>query len=61
VLPNSELLQESLPQRRNIGQRERPPKMRTLVTPVGDQDARDAVEVRPRHLRDQTSPDRLLD
>src|SRR5829696_561172 len=55
-LADGELRKERLPERRNIGERERSVDVRPLVTPVGYEDAGDAVEVRARDLRDQTRP-----
>src|SRR5215203_4626550 len=58
-LADGELGEERLPERRNIGERERSVDVRTLVAPVGNQDAGDTVEVRAGDLGDQTSPNGL--
>src|SRR4028119_101279 len=56
---DGEIGQESLPQSGDVGERERAPKVGSFVAPVGNQDTRDAIEVRPADLRDETCPDRL--
>src|SRR5215210_3396038 len=59
ALADGELRKERLPERRDVGERERCIDVRTLVAPVGDQDAGDAVEVRAGDLGDQASPNGL--
>src|SRR5215210_2646663 len=60
-LPGGEVLQEGLPQSGDVGQRERATEVGALVPPVGDEDARDAVEVCPGDLGDQARPNHLPD
>src|SRR5215211_1468374 len=42
TLSHRKVLEESLPQGRDVGEGERTPHVRALVAPVGDQDAGDA-------------------
>jgi hypothetical protein len=53
---DGEIGQESLPQSGDVGERERASEVGPLVAPVGDQDTRDAIKVRPADLRDETRP-----
>jgi hypothetical protein len=59
ALSDGEIWQESLSQGGDVGERERVPEVGPLVAPVGDQDTRDAIEVRPTDLRDETRSDGL--
>src|SRR5215211_2357177 len=54
-LADGELREERLPERTNVGERERGIDVRPLVTPIGDEDPRDAIEVCAGDLGDQTS------
>ena len=59
LLADGEVCKESFPEGSYVGKRKRTPEMCPLVAAVSDEDARDAVEVRPADLRDEARPDRL--
>src|SRR5215203_5803362 len=56
---DGEVFEESLPEGGDVGEGERPTEVSALVTTIGHENARDAVEVRPADLRDEARPDRL--